>query len=359
MKTKKLLFLALVTILFGCNTQNSKPSKADSATIPTQKTLVDTADLTNNFYDNEPTFELKMLPLMVVGEIANPGTVDFSKLPVHSVIVKETLLDGTVDKFTGAYRYDGYSLFDILNEYQLNKANSKEFKPIIDLYVVVESQSGEKVIFSWGEIYYPNHLHEILIAKSIMRIVPSKTKDMWPLGENSKIIAGPDLITERNIENPVKITVKSVKMTFEVDREIKMFYPKFDVYTDGKMIRTISEQPSGAREITYETIFYGRGRGIHSTTPFHGVMLKDIFKDVTSRSKLNIQTGMLVVAALDGYRTIFTYSEVFNRNDQSESILIYEPKNEDGGAFTLFPASDFFSDRSVKSVKSIYFDTEK
>jgi len=359
MKTQKLIYITFLAILLGCTAKNSEPSKVETVAFPAMKTQVDTADLTNNFYDNEPTFELKMLPLLVEGEIANPGAVDFSKLPFHSVIVKETLLDGNLDKFTGAYRYDGYSLFDILNEYQLNKANSQEFKPIIDLYVVVESQSGEKVIFSWGEIYYPNHLHEILIAKSVMRIVPSKTKDMWPLGENSKIIASSDLITERNIENPVKITVKSVKMTFAVDREIKMFYPKFDVYDDGKIIQTISDQPSGSKEITYETIFYGRGRGIHSTTPFHGVMLKDIFKDVTSRNKINIQTGMLVVAALDGYRTIFTYSEVFNRNDQAESLLIYEPQNEDGGAFTLFPASDFFSDRSVKSVKSIYFDTEK
>jgi len=359
MKIQKLIYISFLAILLGCTAKNSEPSKGETISAQAMKTPVDTADFTNNFYDNEPTFELKMLPLTVEGEISNPGVVDFSKLPVHSVIVKETLLDGTAGKFTGAYRYDGYSLFDILNEFRLNKSNSEEFKPIIDLYVVVESQSGEKVIFSWGEIYYPNHLHDILIAKSVMRIVPSKTKDLWPLAENSKIIAATDLITERNIENPVKITVKSVKMTFEVDRTIKMFYPKFDVYADGKMIRTISNQPAGFMEITYETIFYGRGRGIHSSTPFHGVMLKDIFKDVTSRSKTNIQTGMLVVAALDGYRTIFTWSEVFNRNDQSEALLIYEPQNQDGGAFTLFPASDFFSDRSVKSVKSIYFDSEK
>ncbi len=359
MKIQKLIYITFLAILLGCTAKNSESSKEESVSVPATKTPVDTADFTNNFYDNEPTFDLKMLPLTVEGEISNPGVVDLSKLPVHSVIVKETVLSGTGDKFTGAYRYDGYSLFDILNEFRLNKSNSEEFKPIIDLYVIVESQNGEKAIFSWGEIYYPNHLHDILIAKSVMRIVPSKTKDMWPLAENSKIIAAPDLITERNIENPVKITVKSVKMTFDVNREIKMFYPKFDVFVDGKIVSTITEKPGGAQEITYESIFYGRGRGIHSTTPFHGTMLKEVLKNLTVRNKNNLQTGMIVVAAIDGYRTIFTYSEVFNRNDQAEALLIYEPQNQDGGAFTLYPASDFFSDRAIKSVKSIYFDTEK
>jgi len=359
MKIQKLIYIAFLAILLGCTAKNNEPAKENSDSATAVKTPVDTADLTNNFYDNEPTFALKMLPLTVEGEISNPGIVDLSKLPVHSVIVKETLLNGADDKFTGAYRYDGYSLFDILNERILDKANKAEFKPIIDLYVIVEGQNGEMAIFSWGEIYYPNHLHEILIARSVMRIVPSKTKEMWPLAENSKIVVAADLITERNIENPVKITVKSVKMTFEVNREIKMSCPKFDVFADGKMVKTISNLPVGMPETTYETIFYGRGRGIHSTTPFHGLMLKDILKDVVLKSKNNLQTGMFVVAALDGYRTIFTYSEIFNRNDQAESLLIYEPENQDGGAFTLFPASDFFSDRSVKSVKSIYFEKEK
>ena len=71
-------------------------------------------------------------------------------------------------------------LFDILNEEYIKKANSEEFNPIIDLYIEVESKTGEKVVFSWGEIYYPNNLHKIIIAGSVSRIVPSKTKELWP-----------------------------------------------------------------------------------------------------------------------------------------------------------------------------------
>ena len=75
--------------------------------------------------------------------------MDFSKLPIRSVIVKETSLnpDGT-NNFVGAYRYDGYSLFDILNTVKLQKKNAEEFPPIIDLYVEISNDKGEKVILS-------------------------------------------------------------------------------------------------------------------------------------------------------------------------------------------------------------------
>ncbi len=41
---------------------------------------IDTADMTNNFYDNTETHALPVKDLVVEGEIANPGKVDFSKL---------------------------------------------------------------------------------------------------------------------------------------------------------------------------------------------------------------------------------------------------------------------------------------
>ena len=82
--------------------------------------------MTNNFYDNVETYPLPVKELFIDGEIANPGKVDFTNLPVHSVIVKETLLDSAGgDRFIGAYRYDGYSLFDILDKRILKKGKHK------------------------------------------------------------------------------------------------------------------------------------------------------------------------------------------------------------------------------------------
>jgi hypothetical protein len=342
--------LMLLLLLPGCKSTNMTPEK------PAEKAAsYDTADLTNNFYDNTQSYPLSVPEITVDGEIANPGKVELSSLPVRSIFVKETVLDSAGgDKFVGAYKYDGFSLFDILDKAKLQKANAKEFNPIIDLYVEVTNDQGDRAVFSWGEIYYPNNLHRILIANRVSRIVPSKTKDLWPLPKTSKIVAGTDLITERNISNPVKITVKSYPKSFTVNQGMSPMYSKeFAVFDGDKKLALLS--PAFKDQITYNTVFYGRGRGIHSTSPFGGVMLKDMIQKFFPVSGKNLKSGLFCLTALDGYRCTLSYSELFNRNDQQEFLLVRTKPNEDGGLFKIFAAGDFFSDRAIKSLTGIYF----
>ncbi|MEA2106594.1 MAG: hypothetical protein U9P82_07735 [Bacteroidota bacterium] len=354
---KKLLIIFAFISIWGCNTKTPE-IKTENKYI--RQTAADTIDSTNDFYDNAKTHELALQPIKVEGEIDNPGIVDFSKLPIRSVIVKETLLSDEGDQFVGAYRYDGYALYDILNHIKLNKKNKEEFNPIIDLYVQIENNHGEKVNISWGEIYYPNHLQEIIIATRVMRIVPSKTNELWPLPEQSKLVISTDLITERNISNPIKITVKSYPKSFKTVKGLKPLYsPKVDIYIENKLVQTLTKNPTNLPNEKFHTIFYGRGRGIHSTQPFTGVMLKDILSKHVEINKKNIQEGIFLVAAKDGYRGVFTYSEVMNRNDQSEILLICRPEVKDDGIFRLFPACDFFSDRAIKGITEIYFSANE
>jgi hypothetical protein len=317
---------------------------------------VDSTDMTNNFYDNTETNVLPLQDLIIEGEVANPGKVDFSVLPVHSVIVKEALLDSSGgDRFVGAYRYDGYSLFDILDKSILKKANSKEFNPIIDLYIEVENNKGEKVVFSWGELYYPNNLHKIIIAKSVSRIIPSKTKDLWPLPAESRIVASSDLVTERNISSPVKITVRSFPLSFTVNRNLSPLYSsQIDLFSSSKKVGKIDKISDKLNIETFNTIFYGRGKGIHSTSPFKGIMLKDLLIDYYPFSKENLKSGIMCFTGKDGYRCAVSFSELFNRNDQQEFLLVKAGNNQDGGLFRTFPAADFFSDRAIKALSEIH-----
>ncbi len=349
---RKTIPLSLILIGLTSCTQPPSPILADNST--TQ--FIDSTEMTNNFYDNTPTYKLPVSDLTVEGEIANPGKVDFHLLKKHSVIVKETLLDSAGnDKFVGAYRYDGYSLFDILENRILQKKNAEEFNPIIDMYVEIENNKGEKVIFSWGEIFYPNVLHRILIADGVSRIVPSKTNDLWELPVESRIVAANDLITERNISSPVRITVRSFPKSFVVVKGMSpMFSKQISLFINGSPSGSIAGYPAGSTEITFNTIFYGRGRGIHSTEPFTGVMLRDILAGTYPASRENLQKGIMCISAEDGYRSALTYSEVFNRNDQQEFLLVKTAPAEDGGLFRIFPACDFFSDRAIKSVSEIH-----
>lgn len=313
------------------------------------------AQQTNDFYDDAPTHPLEGPTLIeIAGEIGNPGMVDIAAFPLRSLIVKEAVASGDSNRFTGAYRYDGYSLYDILNYVELKKNNEAEFPPIIDLYVTVENDRGESAIFSWGELYYPIHRHEVIIATQVARIVPSKTRDLWPLPVETKVVAGHDLVTERNISKPVRITIHSVDRSYLVQRELQpLFSPMITLYNGETQTGEISRPLSAIQKVTYESVFYGRGRGIHSTTPFHGVMLKEAIGPYFPGSAELLRTGYFIVASVDGYRGVFTFSEVFNRNDQAEVLLIGDPDNQDGGMYRLFPAADFFSDRAIKAVSEI------
>jgi hypothetical protein len=311
---------------------------------------------TNDFYDDAETIKLKTSAIEVLGEIANPGKVNLETLTIHSVIVKETLLQDGKDKFVGAYRYDGYSLYDILNSVILKKKNEVEFPPIIDLYVEVENDKGEKVVFSWGELYYPIHRHEILIATQVARIVPSKTKDLWPLPTDSRLVVGADLLTHRNISNPTRITVKSYSGKFEITKGMSpMNSQSFTISDEIKKLDEISALPAKLIKLTYPVVFYGRGRGIHGTTPFTGILLKDLLSNYFVVNEQNLKTGLFIIAGKDGYRASYSYSEVMNRNDQAEFLIISTEKGADGGDFQIFPAVDFFSDRAMKSIESIRF----
>jgi beta-aspartyl-peptidase (threonine type) len=310
---------------------------------------------TNDFYDDAPTVQLKgSKKILVTGEIEKDVTVDLTRLPKHSLTVKETTLNEGNVGFTGAYRYDGYSVYDILDKVVLKKKNEAEFPPIIDLYVEITNDRGETALFSWGEIYYPVNRHRLLIATSVARIVPSKAKDLWPLPTETKIIAGNDLVTSRNISNPVKITVRSLESKYPINKGMNpMFSETMRLCVNGKQRAILSSLPEGMDSETYSTVFYGRGMGIHGTTPFTGGMLQELLKGYYRMNSVTLQEGLVVIAGLDGYRAAFTLSEIVNRNDQEEVLIIDRDNYEGAGRFSIFPACDFFSDRAIKAVMEI------
>ncbi|MDM8002076.1 MAG: hypothetical protein QUS66_04065, partial [Bacteroidota bacterium] len=265
---------------------------------------------TNDFYDDAPTVQLKgNKKILVTGEIEKDMTVDLTRLPKRSITVKETTLNDGKVGFTGAYRYDGYSVYDILDKVVLKKKNEAEFLPIIDLYVEITNDRGETAVFSWGEIYYPVNMHRLMIATSVARIVPSKAKDLWPLPTETKVIAGNDLVTSRNISNPVKITIKSLDSKYTINKGMSpMFSETMRLCVNGKQRAVLSQLPEGMDSETYHTVFYGRGMGIHGTTPFNGKMLHELLKDYYRMNPASLQQGMVVIAGLDGYRAAFTLS---------------------------------------------------
>ena len=314
----------------------------------------DKDDSTNDFYDNQPTVQLKQNEIKIYGEIENPGrTVDFSKLPKHSVIAKETILKDNKDSFVGTYIYSGYSLYDILNEVMIKRKNG-DFKSPVDLYVKIENDKGESIVVSWGEIYYPSARFQNIIATEVSPILPHAVDIKWPIPEDMRVVIGEDLVTERNISSPTKITIEPIAISDSEKSSFGEGYSeKMQISDKGNKLAEINIFPEEYKTSTYPCIFYGRGRGIHGVDNFNGVPLKYVLSKYFPVSKENLMNGLFAVIAKDGYRCSFSFSEIFNKNNHAEVILLNETESKTDGKFKLFPGNDFFSDRAIKTITEI------
>lgn len=307
----------------------------------------------NDFYDNVPFKSLPLNNLEITGEVARPGLVDLSQLPLHQVQAREAKADGNQAAFIGAYVYQGYSLFDILKDQILDKRNKKEFSSPIDLMVIVENKQGERAIFSWGEIFYPNVLHRIIIAARVAPIISSTTGETWPLPEESKVVAANDLYAERNLQNPVRIIVRSFPYSEPVIKgKVPLFSANIKLTSNGKELTLIEKLPPHLTILEMPTVFFGRGRGFHGIKTFTGVSLRKILSQHFNIDREVLKKGYLVLVGADGYRAVYSASEIFNRNDFQE-VLLYDQGNKDGGRLAVFAPMDFFSDRAVKAIKEI------
>ncbi len=117
--------------------------------------------------------------------------------------------------------------------------------------------------------------------------------------------------------------------------------------------------PANYQTETLHTIFYGKGRGIHSTQPFSGIYLKEYLLNKTKIDGSALKKGLVVMAGIDGYRSVYSLSEIVNRNDQAEVLVVPCPGEKDGGKFRIFPSCDFFSDRAVKALSEIRIELLK
>ncbi len=310
----------------------------------------------NDFYDNTPVQNLAgTLSIEVLGEVANPGPVDLGSLPRHSLIVREARTGKEGLAFVGSYRYDGTSLFDILKEKIVAKKNEAEMRSVIDLLVAVENAQGDKVVLSWGEIYYPVALHRILIADRVAPIIPSETKENWPLPGAMRLVCGNDLVSDRVLEAPTRITVFSAPVHPAGRKGQKPLYAAAIqlVGTDGR-VSPFTGIAARAERRVFPAVFYGRGKGFHGIQRFSGSLLSEALQGFVPLTPETLRRGYLVAAAVDGYRIAISCSELFNRNDQAEFLLVDRGRNADGGRYAIFPAADFFSDRAVKAVSHVY-----
>jgi hypothetical protein len=295
--------------------------------------------------------------IYVSGEVCQPGFVNFAMLPLYTLPVKEVELSSdTTPQFVGAYQYHGYPLRDLLEPFLICKSNEKLFPPVTDLYIEVSNDAGDKARFSWYEVFFPSHAPVVALAIQVTPILPHKTDDLWPIPETAKIIATHDLISCRNITNPSKISIHTTK---EIVPAQKGLYPftqnTLTIFKDGVAVDSMQTVPENLLPVSVHNVFYGQGKGLHSLEPHTGFQVTNVLHDIIPFNKPNLATGLVLFVSEDGYRAVYSYSELANRNDQQLTLLIYNRHDKMSGVFRIYPSFDFFSDRAVKGITSIRF----
>jgi hypothetical protein len=303
----------------------------------------------NSLFENAESKSYAVKSIMVQGEVQNPGPVSLDSLPLRSSAIKEMGMENGKQVFKGAFFVTGYSLYDILDGKKFKKDPENKFSPPVDMYVIVENEKGEKAVFSWGEIYYRNSF-DILIAKSIWAINPARVKTKWALPEEPRLMCGSDLLNIRFLSNPTKITVKSFHGNLPSEKPKDIYSAEFKIVTGTGSV-AIGEIGSSAEIRTLSNISYGHGMGFKDVLNLTGFRLKDLIKPRLSLG--DVRDTIAVVSAKDGYRVVLSASEILNRNDNQDFILVDRKGSADDGRYLLFEAGDFFADRDVRAVEKI------
>ena len=351
----KKVFLLVVVITATLASYNQNPDAVSGATSGYKQTG-------NSLYHCTEETSLKVGELLVEGEVENPGKVSLESFYKREVFCKEAKYDNTGEVvFVGAYRYSGYSLFDLLNGFILKKKNKDTFRPEIDVYIIIENDRGEKVTFSWAEIFFTNIPHQVIIATESAPIEPHRLEVDYPTGLLWKVVSANDLVNGRVLENPVRITVKTFdKKEYTINRELRnSFSPHVDVVVNNQLVKTIEPNNQSAPQVEYKSVFYGMGMGYHPIPVFKGIELQTlieqkIVEDVTRW----MASGLVCFAGIDGYRVIYSYSELFNRVDQVKPILATPDHADKSGYYRIYHPGSFYADMSAKSLAEIYFFLE-
>ena len=310
----------------------------------------------NNYFNTESPSDLKTVnEILITGETDGDQKILLEKLPWHSVTVREVIMESDSAKFLGAFRYDGVALCDILSSVKIDKLSKEDFYPPVDLYVEVWNDAGEFAVFSWGEIIYSADVYNIIIAKAATRVVPSKTDEKWEIPSGSKLVVGTDLFAERGILNPSKIVIKSLKGDFKVNRDPEIFYSnKLDVLKGGELIASFNSIPENLPKLDRRTIYYGHGMGYKGVRTFSGVRADGLLRGILPMDKRSLREGLICIEAVDGYRATFSLSELINRVDGMEPLIMFGDGAEKGReTFSLYADNDMFADRSIKGISKI------
>jgi DMSO/TMAO reductase YedYZ molybdopterin-dependent catalytic subunit len=302
--------------------------------------------------------------IRITGEVACSLTLtaeDLSRFQSVRVQLNEVMKDGT---YRGTFYYQGVPLKTLLDTATIRKKDMT-FNKNNDLAIRVRNKNGDTVALSWGEVYYRNS-NDVLIATAATPIIPHKNcaschePEVYEprMAQFERAIGFPKLVladdgyADRSMENVVSIEVIDPSHGIPVDRLAELSSPTFRITGAVEKEFTVSDLSTfPADELA--VVHLGEGKGFHGISSFSGPTFTSLLNAAGIEEDL---AGIFLVSAPDGYRSTFSFGELFLKRTPPATIMA-DTKNgnpiEKGGRFFLIPSEDLMSDRCVKSVASV------
>ncbi|MDY6878999.1 MAG: SAM-dependent methyltransferase [Thermodesulfobacteriota bacterium] len=303
-------------------------------------------------------------PLSITGLVKQPLNLTLSDLGQYQTITVQLNEVMTDHGYRGSFHFKGVPLRTLLDVAYIEKEES-DFHKRVDLGLLVRNGQGKQVALSWGEVFYRNR-GEIVIATSAVPIMPHhdciqchepevyqpRLDQLHRTIRFPKLVISNDTYADRSIEGITSIEVVDLRPKMPTKKMDKLFSPEFAVtgrVQKEVLIKDLASYPR--REIDVRHL--GEGKGYHGIDRFEGACFKAVLEKAGIEDDLTL---VFLVSAPDGYRSLFSYGEIF-LNPNGERMIIANRMNDEalekGGKFFLVPPDDLMADRDVKSVQNI------
>jgi hypothetical protein len=301
--------------------------------------------------------------LSISGAVRHPLNLSLDDLQEYQstrVQLNEIMADG---QYNGVFYYRGVPLRSLLETAYIEKKKTT-FSKRTDLAIVVRNSKGQQATLSWGEIFYRNP-GDCIVATSAAPIMPHRDcsachepDEYQPRLDRlqrkidfPKLVIPGDVYSDRSLDGISDIRVLNLRPQTTSKKGETFFSAEVDLReTENPLIiKDLSSFPRASAIFRH----VGEGKGYHGINRIEGASLKSVLKESIIKADLN---QVFLVSAPDGYRSLFSYGEIF-LNPVGERFIIADnidgqPINE-GGRFWLIAPEDAMADRTVKAVQEI------
>jgi hypothetical protein len=330
--------------------------------------------------------------VLLNGAVARPGQLDAALtrgLPTYRRLVK---VAGSNGQYRCTVEVEGYKLKDVLDRVQVKKVDDG-FNEALDTFITVKGRGGEQVLLSYSEAYLSNDGGPLLAERvrlllphhhmpldndnhnpTVLRSVEERggldlqSCSACHTGEKVPLLSVPQgwlLVTSADgssghfVEDVSEISVHQVgipvKDTREAAKKMVVDAPML-VGLDGRQTALTAQQYHSLPRYAWQDTTIGQGKGFQGHHTWQGISLDALLRPLLPPGTDPNRTWVLVTAA-DGYRALFSGSEIFSA-PEGKSVLLADRKDGaalgmGSGRYHVVSRSDFYIDRSVRLVKEI------